>query len=104
MIKVLALPRRAALESLDNRHYGINQDDVFTLALAMQRARRKLPEAQLQDALYVQALGLVLPTKFAGGSKEQDAKVLQEVVTVGPFAQSPFLDDVLHSAQAVLQA
>lgn len=104
MIKVLALPRRAALESLDNRQYGINQDDVFTLALAMQRARRKLPEAQLQDALYVQALGLVLPTKFEGGSKEQDAKVLQEVVTVGPFAQSPFLDDVLHSAQAVLQA
>lgn len=104
MIKVLALPRRYALESLNNRHYGINQDDVFSLALAMKRARRALPEAQMQNALYVQALGLVLPTEFSGGDKEQDAAVLSEVVSVGPFAQSAFLDDVLQSALAIVRS
>lgn len=51
MIKVLAMPRRKALESFDNRHYGINQQEVYDIALALYRARAKMPEASFTDAL-----------------------------------------------------
>lgn len=104
IIRVLTLPRRFALESLNNRHYGINQSNAFDLALALQRARRQMPVAQMQDALYVQALGLVLPTKFTGGNSAKDEALIREVLTCGPFAQSPFLDDVMYSAVAIVRA
>lgn len=104
IIRILTLPRRFALESLNNRHFGITQSNAFDLALALQRARRQMPEAQIQDALYVQFLGLILPTKFTGGSAAQDEALIRDVFTIGPFAQSPFLDDVMYSAIAIAHA
>lgn len=94
-------PRRQALENVNNRHFGVSQSDVFDLALALQRMRHALPEASLNGALYVQALCLVLPVEFSGGSYADDVKLMREVVTQGPFAQGAFLNDVLLSALAV---
>ena len=104
MIKVLAMPRRKALESFDNRHYGINQQEVFDIALALHRARIKTPEASFNDALYVQELGLVLPVNFEGGNRGQDVMLIRKIATTGPFAQGPFLTDVLTSAVAIINA
>lgn len=104
MIKVLAMPRRKALESFDNRHYGINQQEVFDIALALHRARIKTPEASFNNALYVQELGLVLPVNFEGGNRGQDVMLIREIATTGPFAQGPFLTDVLTSAVAIINA
>lgn len=103
MIKVLALPRRSALEALNNRHFGLTQDHAFKLALAIKRARTKMPEADFSNALYVEHLGLVLPTVFTGGSKEQDADLISAIVSYGPFAQSAFLDDVREACIAIVK-
>ena len=104
MVKVLALPRRAALEAFDNRHYGISSKEVYEIALAIYRARTKMPEASLKDALYIQQLGLVLPVKFEGGSLEEDVALMREIVHVGPFAQGPFLNDIATTAVAIVSA
>lgn len=104
MVKVLALPRRAALEAFDNRHYGISSKEVYEIALAIYRARTKMPEASLKDALYIQQLGLVLPVKFEGGSVEEDVELMREIVHVGPFAQGPFLNDIATTAVAIVSA
>lgn len=104
MIKVMAMPRRKAVESFDNRHYGINQHEVYDIALALYRARQKMPEASFKDALYVQPLGLVLPVTFEGGSRGEDVMLLREIVTTGPFAQGPFLTDVLTTAIAIINS
>lgn len=95
--------RRKAVENVDNRHFGINQADVFEFALALQRTRQALPEANLKQALYVQALGLLLPVNLTGGSKSEDERLLRDVVTVGPFAQGSFLENVLQGALALVR-
>ena len=104
LVRIMPLPRRYALECLDNRHHGICLEEIFPLALALHRTRTKLPEAVLKDALYVQALGLILPTKFTGGAQHEDVGVIRDAITIGPFAQGAFLDDVLTSAIAVVNA
>ena len=103
-VKALPLPRRYAVEALNNRHFGLNQSAAFDLALALQRARHKMPEASFKDALYVQELGLVLPTKFSGGNKSEDVALIREIVSTGPFAQGPFLADVVRSCEAIVGA
>ena len=104
MIKVMALSRRQALEAFDNRHFGVTQQDVYDIALALYRARRKMPEASFKDALYVHSLGLVLPVRFEGGDRGEDVQLLREVITTGPFAQGPFLTDVLTTAIAIVNS
>ena len=104
IIKVMAMPRRKALESFDNRHYGINQQEVYDIALALYRARQKMPQASFKDALYVQSLGLVLPVSFEGGSRGEDVMLLRDIITTGPFAQGPFLTDVLTTAIAIVNS
>lgn len=98
-----AFSRRRAVENLNNRHHGIDQDEVFRMALAINRMRKSVPEASLRNALYIQELELVLPVDFTGGSYADDVQMLREVVTQGPFAQGPFLDDVLVGALAVVK-
>lgn len=104
IIRVIALPRRMAVESFDNRHHGVSQKEVFEIALALHRARKTLPEASFKDALYVEELGLVLPTSFEGGSRGEDVNIIRDVVTRGPYAQGPFLGDILTSAIAIINS
>lgn len=96
-----AFSRRSAVENVDHRHYGVDRSSVFDFALALNRLRKSLPEAHLENALYIKDLDLILPVEFTGGSYADDIKLMRKVVTQGPFAQGPFLDDVLVAALAV---
>lgn len=98
-----AFSRRKAVENLNRRHHGLSQNGAFKLALALNRLRKVQPEATLNNALYIQELDLVLPVEFNGGSYANDVQLLREVITQGPFAQGPFLDDVLVGALAVVK-
>lgn len=98
-----ALSRRKAVENVDHRHAGVNKASVFDFALALKRLRNSIPEARLQNALYLQELGLILPVEFEGGSYVDDVKLMREVITQGPFAQGPFLDEVLTAALAIVR-
>lgn len=95
--------RRKAVENVEHRHAGVNQASVFEFALALKRLRNSIPEAGLHNALYLQELGLILPVEFEGGSYVDDVKLMREVVTQGPFAQGPFLDEVLVAALAIVK-
>lgn len=95
--------RRKAVENVEHRHAGVNQASIFEFALALKRLRNSIPEAGLHNALYLQELGLILPVEFEGGSYVDDVKLMREVVTQGPFAQGPFLDEVLVAALAIVK-
>lgn len=98
MVKVLPLSRRKAVESINNRHFGITQRDLFDFALAVRRLREKLPNAVVSDALYVQELGIILPVNFDDAPEREELAVVRDVGATGPFAQGPFLNDVLIAA------
>lgn len=102
VIKIIALPRAKALEPINDRHFGLQQQDTFEFALAMRRARSKMSRASFKNALYVQALGLILPVDFESGSISEDKAVVREVIEQGPFAQGAFFDDVAVSCQAIV--
>lgn len=103
VIKLLALPRSKALEPVNDRHYGLHQADTFEFALALRRARTRLPEASFKSALYIQSLGLILPVQFTGTKPNEDLEIVHDVVYTGPFAQGAFLDDVTASCQNIVR-
>lgn len=121
-LRIIVLSRRHAVESLAKRHYGIAQSDAFALALNLRRAVAKFPENDLEQALYLQEYGLVLPTRFdvfgqdgsinlpEGESVQHDSALAQaeaiisDTVEHGPFAQGPFLDEVLIACRAIVRS
>lgn len=100
-LAVLPFDKRKALEPLDDRHFGMNKDDVIEVAQAVRRTRTALPKAKLDNALYIQEQGILLPESFE--TEEHDDKLLMRDITInGPFAMAPFLDD--HKVDAILIA
>ena len=94
--------------------------DAYALAVNLRRAVAQHPENDLEHALYLQEYGLVLPTRFdvfgADGSinlpegqlvnqasalAQADA-IITDAVLHGPFAQGPFLDEVLIACRAIV--
>lgn len=119
-LRIIALSRRYAVESLGHRHFGIAAPDAYALAVNLRRAVAQHPENDLEHALYLQEYGLVLPTRFdvfgADGSinlpegqivnqasalAQADA-IITDAVLYGPFAQGPFLDEVLIACRAIV--
>lgn len=90
----LALKKDFALEALDDRLYGHNKDSAMALAQAIRRTRALLPDCVLSGGLYAESLGIVLPEIFNAGEKENDRQLIASVLTYGPFAMAPFMDDV----------
>ena len=90
----LSFKKKFALENMDDRHYAINQHDAFELALAIKRTRKLLNNSELNNALYVQSLGILLPEVFTKAEDANDVGLLSACLKEGPFATSPFLDDI----------
>ena len=121
-LRIIALSRRYAVESLGQRHFGIAQADAYALAQNLRRAVAQHPENDLEHALYLQEYGLVLPTRFdvfgADGSINlpegqivnhdsalaQAEAMISDAVQHGPFAQGPFLDEVLIAGRAIVRS
>lgn len=114
IIKVLALSRRYAVENLSCRHFGISQADAFQLALNLSRALKHSKSHNLTEALYLQELNAVLPTKFneftqspaapAATAVLQAQQIIYDVLNHGPFAQGPFLDDVYQACCRIIES
>ena len=94
-LRALALSKRFALERVNDRHFGLTAAGAFKFASAVARTRARVPDASLEDALYSEELGLLLPVRFEGDGS-QDGALVREVVSVGPFAMAPFLEDVIE--------
>ena len=90
----LSFKKKFALENMDDRHYAINMHDAFELALAIKRTRKILNNSKLNNALYAQSLGILLPEVFTKSEDTDDAVLLSSCLKDGPFATSPFLDDI----------
>lgn len=90
----LSFKKKFALENMDDRHYAINKHDAFELALAIKRTRKVLNNCNLNNALYVQSLGILLPEIFTKSEDTNDVVLLGSCLREGPFATSPFLDDI----------
>ena len=90
----LSFKKKFALDNMDDRHYAINRYDAFELALAIKRTRKILNNCDLKNALYVQALGILLPEVFTKNEDINDVELLNSCLREGPFATSPFLKDI----------
>ncbi len=100
LVYALTLPRRKALEALDDRHYAQDMRSLFEVAQAVRRTRAAVPKADLKNALWVQDLGILLPVEFTSGSGD-DRSLITEVLSGGPFAAGPMLDDVASDIRLV---
>ncbi len=101
-LKALSFSTAFALEKTNDRHFGLSFEKVFKFALAVRRTRQLCPDADLSDALYSEELGLLLPVSF-GADGSGDESLVREAVTEGPFANAPFLEDVIEAAVSVVR-
>lgn len=101
-LKALQLSKRYAVEPLDDRHFGITAQGSFKLAQAVSRTRVKAPQARLENALYIEELGVLLPVEFEG-NELRDSDLVRKIVTIGPFALAPFLEDHIEQCAAVAE-
>ena len=85
------LSKRYAVESLNDRHFGLTLEGAAALALAMQRTRDSLPQADLSSGLYLAQRGIIL-CPSGGGSDADDGKLYAHILHHGPFAQAPLND------------
>jgi hypothetical protein len=99
-VYVLTLSKRFALEPLNDRHYGNDRHSFIELAQAVRRTRAAAPQSRLGDALYVQEIGALLPVSFKDGGKS-GRETMAEVLSEGPFAQGPLLDDMSRDAELI---
>lgn len=101
-LKALCLSNHFALEKVNDRHFGLTQSGAFKFALAVRRTRQLCPDARLDNALYSEELGLLLPSSYDGNGTS-DAQLVREVVSVGPFANAPFLEEIIESAVKIVE-
>ncbi len=93
MLCVMTLSKRKAAEPLDDRSYGIDEVNAYALARAVRRTRDMLPGAKLDNALYLEDLGVLLPESFEGGS--DDLGLVRSVLLKGPFAMAPLYEEIV---------
>lgn len=99
-VYALTLSKRFALEPLDDRHFGHGRHSFIELAQAVRATRAALPKARLSDALYAQEIGALLPVSFSDGGKG-GRETMSEVLSNGPFAQGPLLNDQRRDAELI---
>lgn len=93
----LSFKKKFALENMNDRQFAINRHDAFELAIAIKRTRNILKNCDLRNSLYVQQLGILLPEVFTKSEDKNDENLLRSCLQNGPFATSPFLNDVNES-------
>ena len=100
---VLTLPKREALESLDNTHYGYDKYSMMDLAQAIRRTRASVPACDLSCGLYSSKLGIVLPLVF-NATEHDDGKVMWNIIQKGPFSSAPLMQDIAYDVLSVARS
>lgn len=91
---VIALRKNKMVECMDDRHTGLTKESAMELAQAIRRTRQHLPKSYLIDALYVQEIGMLLPSVFTASDDTNDRELMADCLVKGPFAMAPFMDDI----------
>ena len=89
LCRALVLSKRKAVETLNDRHFGLDLLGAVRLGLALKQGRQAQPEADFSDALYVAPKGVLL-AQSQGGNAADDRRQLSEIAATGPFACAPF--------------
>ncbi|MGN1280416.1 MAG: hypothetical protein ACI4UM_00720 [Succinivibrio sp.] len=89
-----AVSKKDAIENMNDRQFMILKEDAFDIAHSIKTTRSIVPKADLSDGLYIKSLGLILPLAFNTENYGQDAGIIQDCLSRGPFACGPFLDSV----------
>lgn len=97
---VMTLPKRTAVEALDDRHFGYDKYSMMDLAQAIRRTRAAVKNADLTHGLYLAKLGIVLPVEFNAESHD-DGKLMWQVIQEGPFSNAPLLEDIAYDILSV---
>ena len=100
---VLTLPKREALEPLDNTHYGYDKYTMMDLAQAIRRTRAAVPSCDLATGLYSSKLGIVLPLVF-NATEHDDGKVMWDIIQKGPFSSAPLMQDIAYDILSVARS
>ena len=91
---VIALRKNKMVECMDDRHTELTKESAMELAQAIRRTRQHLPKSYLIDALYVQEIGMLLPSVFTASDDTNDRELMADCLVKGPFALAPFMDDI----------
>ena len=102
-VYVLTLPKRQALEALDDRSFGYDRHSMMDLAQAVRRTRAAVPQADLKDGLYVEKLGMILPLSFSAEFYD-DGKVMWDIIQQGPFSSAPLMQDIAYDILSVARS
>ncbi len=87
-VRALLLSKRQPVESLGDRHFGLDLNTALRLAVALKGSAAKVPAADFAHGLYLAAKKVVLPDD---GSATTDPGVLyNRIINEGPFANAPF--------------
>lgn len=87
-VRALLLSKRQPVESLSDRHFGLDLNSALRLAIALKAGAAKVPGADFSHGLYLAAKKVVLP---AGGGEGTDiAALYNRIINEGPFANAPF--------------
>ena len=89
----LPLSKKYAVETLNDRVHGLTERNTTLLARAIRTSRAQAPSADFKDALYLEEKMVVLPLSFCS-EEHDDLQLLASVLREGPYALSPFMDDV----------
>lgn len=100
---VLTLPKRQALEALDDTHYGYDKYSMMDLAQAIRRTRAFVKNCDMAEGLYCGKLGLVLPLKF-NEEKHDDGKLMWNIIQKGPFSSAPLMQDIAYDILSVARS
>lgn len=94
VVYALTFSIRRALENLDERIFGLDSENAMELARALRRTRKLAPTAELDNALYSQELGLLLPEIVKSHYEINDVELMRKVLAEGPYATAPLLDEI----------
>lgn len=104
-VRALIFSKREPVETLNDRHYGLEIKSAFRLALALNKSRALAPDADFSDGLYLAGKGVVLPRSTLAEGKEGkacDRALYRTIIAEGPFANAPFDFAELDGLQALV--
>ena len=99
VLRAIILNRRFAAENLKDRHYGLTFASALKLASVIYKMRTNDVNADLKNGLYLEELRIILATDSS--EDKNDAALMRDIITQGPFAFAPFSYDEIDALIAL---
>lgn len=102
MLVAMILSKEYALEPLNLRHFGQSEFNCLKLAINISKFRSKFANVDISNALYIEQLNLIIPDNFEQNSRISDSSLIKEIATCGPFALSPFSQELIDACVKIV--